>query len=326
VVPSGADGRAARCAETLASDYKRSQSSPLMAGQKRPSTPARGARDHAVSVLNASGFLFQLRVEEELKAGSTRHAWAVAAREHPWYHEKTEHSGFADMILADGGRGRLVVECKRSRDAHWYFIVPAEGQAIIRRTPLYWVDDVRIEQSYKGTRIGWGSVQVLPQTFESCFCIVRGSGENDQPVLERIGSSLLDCVEAVAREEVLHQRGTGAINQLVYAPLIVTTATLHVVHCDLPSVSLTTGDIDTAKTTEVPYLRFRKALSHRFAWPTRVATLREIAESRQRTLFVVNAASLTDFLSKYQEARGAEEFPWEFASRAGAPFSDNLWP
>jgi len=299
---------------------------PLMATKKQPPAPAGETRDHAVSVLNASGFLFQLRVEEEVKAGSTRHAWAVAAREHPWYHEKTEHSGFADMILADGGRGRLVVECKRSRQAHWYFIVRADAQAIIRRTPLYWVHDVRDQGLAKGVRLGWGSIQVIPTTFESAFCIVRGSGENDQPVLERIGSSLLNCVEAVAREEVLHQRGTGAIDQLVYAPLIVTNATLHVVHCDLPSVSLTTGDIETAKTTEVPYLRFRKALSHRFAWPSRVATLREIAESRQRTLFVVNAASLTDFLSKYQEARGAEEFPWEVASRAGAPFSDTLWP
>ena len=250
------------------------------------------------------------------------HNWAVAACEHPWTHEKSGRSGFADLILADGGRGRLVVECKRSRQAHWYFIVPADAQEIVRRTPLYWVNDI----PNKGTRIGWGSIQVLPTTFESAFCIVRGSGENDQPLLERIGGPLLDCIEAVAREEVLHQRGTGEVDHLVYAPVIVTNATLHLVHCDLPSVSLTTGDIETAKTSEVPFLRFRKALSHRFAWPSRAASLREIAESRQRTLFVVNATSLTRFLKTFQEARGTEDFPWEFASRANAPFSNDLWP
>jgi hypothetical protein len=262
-----------------------------------------------------------------VKAGSTRHAWAVAAREHPWEHEKSGRKGFADFVLADGGGGRLVVECKRSRQAHWYFIVPAEAQATVRRTPLYWMHDVHEAGSYRGVRLGWGSMQVLPTTFESAFCIVRGTGEDDSPLLERIGSPLLDSVEAIAREEMLHQRGSGQTNYLVWAPVIVTNVTLHVVHCDLPSVSLTTGEIKAAKTSEAPFLRFRKALSHRFAWPSRVATLREIAESRQRTLFVVNAASLTEFLSKFQEARGTEDFPWESARRANAAFArDDLWP
>jgi len=130
----------------------------------------------------------------------------------------------------------------------------------------------------------------------------------------------------VAREEMLHQRGTGRVGLLLYAPVIVTNATLHVVPCDLPSVSLTTGEIEAAKPIEVPYVRFRKAMSHRFPWPSRVATLREIAESRQRTLFVVNAASLTTFLVAFQLTQTAVEYPWQFASRSSAPFSDDLWP
>ena len=299
---------------------------PPMATQPQPPSPAGDPPDPALSALNASGFLFQMRVEEEVKRGRERHDWAVAAREHPWDHEKAGRSGFADLVLTDGGAGRLVLECKRVKRAHWYFIVPADAQPIVRRTPLYWVHDVREEGTYKGVRLGWGSIQVIPTTFESAFCIVRGSGENDEPLLERIGRPLLYSTEAVAREEILHQRGTGRIDLLLYAPVIVTNATLHVVHCDLPSVSLTTGEIEAAKTTEVPFLRFRKALSHRFARISRAATLREIAESRQRTLFVVNAASLTKFLSSFQLAQGAEEYPWQFASRSSAPFSDDLWP
>jgi len=290
--------------------------------EKRPPATAGGPRNHAVSVLNNSGFLFQLRVEEEVKAGSERHDWIVAAREHPWNHEKSARSGFADLVLTDSKGSRLVVECKRSRQAHWYFIVPAETKPIARRTPLYWVHDVPSH----GQRLGWGAIKVDPTTYEAAFCIVRGSGENDEPLLERMGSPLLECVEAVAREEVLHLRGTGQFHVQLYAPVIVTNATLHVVHCDLPRVSLATGEIESAETTEVPYLRFRKAMSHRFGWPTRVATLREIAESRQRTLFVVNAASLTEFLATFQLARGPEEFPWDYAARTNAPFSNDLWP
>ncbi len=159
-----------------------------MAPQRQPPSPASDPPDPALSALNASGFLFQMRVEEEVKAGRERHDWAVAAREHPWHHEKSGHSGFADLVLADGGGGRLVVECKRSKRAHWYLIVPADAQSTVRRAPLYWTQDVLVQGVAKGQRLGWGSVQVFPETFESAFCIVRGSGENDQPLLERIGT------------------------------------------------------------------------------------------------------------------------------------------
>ena len=293
-----------------------------MSTKKRPSIGAGGTPDQATAALNASGFLFQLRVEEEVKAGRDRHAWAVAAREHPWDHEKSGRSGFADLVLTNGGMARFVVECKRSRQAHWYFIVPSDAQETVRNSAIYWIDDVKD----KGQRLGWGPLQIIPTTFQSTFCIVRGSGENDQPLLERIGASLVDSVEAIAREEVLHVRGLGRISQLLYVPLLVTNATLHVVRCDLPSVSLATGDIETAETVEVPYLRFRKALSHRFAWPSRVAALRDISEARQRTLFVVNAASLTKFLTTFADAQGWDDPPWKMASMANAAFSNDLWP
>src|SRR5437899_12872372 len=114
-----------------------------MSSKKRSSQDTDGAPDDATSVLNASGFLFQLRVEEEVKAGRGSHAWAVAAREHPWDHEKSGRSGFADLVLTNGGMARFVVECKRSRQAHWYFIVPSDAQETIRDSAIYWIDDVK---------------------------------------------------------------------------------------------------------------------------------------------------------------------------------------
>lgn len=149
--------------------------------------------DHTTSALNASGFLFQLRVEEEIRANGDGHSWTVAAREHPWTHEKSGRSGFADLVLEAGPFG-LVIECKRSRQAHWYFIVP-DAQPALCRSAIYWLQDVPRE----GQRIGWDPLDLTPTTHESTFCVVRGSGENDQPLLERIGALLVDSVEAIAR-------------------------------------------------------------------------------------------------------------------------------
>ncbi|HEV8381168.1 MAG TPA: hypothetical protein VGQ29_06270 [Gemmatimonadales bacterium] len=275
--------------------------------------------DHTRSALNASGFLFQLRVEEEVRSGGQQN-WVVAAREHPWKHEVSGRAGFADLVL-EAAVFRLVIECKRSKNAHWYFITPADAKPIIRRSDVYWMHDV----PNKGQRLGWGSLQFVPTTFESNFCVVRGSGENDQPLLERIGAMLIDSVEAIAREEMLHQRGTGRLRYLLGVPVIVTNSKLHVVSCDIPSIDLSTGEIDNVESTEVPFLRFRKALSHRFPWPSRVANLQEISQARQRTLFIVNSASLTQFLKTFNEARGFEEFPWVIAENVNAPFSNDLW-
>ena len=276
--------------------------------------------EHVRSAVNASGFLFQLRVEEEIKSHGQTHTFRIIAREHPWKHEISGRSGFADLVLEAGGF-RLVVECKRSRQAHWYFVVPADAKPVWRRSALYWIHDT----PGRGQRLGWGSFDVIPTTFESSFCIVRGSGEGDVPLLERIGSLLVDSVEAIAREEMLHQRGTGRVDGLIYTPVIVTNTTLHVVRCDLSSVDLSTGDIKAVESEEVPFLRFRKALSHRFPWPQRAADLRDISEARQRTLFVVNSKLLTEFLRIFNLTQRFVPLPWDSAESDNAPFSNDLW-
>lgn len=276
--------------------------------------------DHTVPALNASGFLFQLRVEEEVVRSADRHGWRVAAREHPWKHDKTERTGFADLVLATDTM-RFVVECKRTRGATWYFIVPAESDPVVQRAEVYWIDDV----PQRGQRLGWDPVFLRPPTFESSFCVIRGSGEGDEPLLERIGGMLIDAIEALGREEVLHLRGSGRMDNLVYVPVLITTATLRVARCNISSVSLETGEIPTAAAVDVPFLRFRKALSNRFPWPSKVADLRGISEARQRTLFIVNASALSDFLRAFDYASSNRGWPWAAASNADAPLSQDLW-
>jgi hypothetical protein len=82
--------------------------------------------------VNASGLLYQLRVESEVQATRDSHQWQVLAREHPWHNAESGKSGYIDLILDNGpiqrgggGQIRLVIECKRiSGDAAWVFLAP----------------------------------------------------------------------------------------------------------------------------------------------------------------------------------------------------------
>jgi hypothetical protein len=63
----------------------------------------------------------------------------------------------------------------------------------------------------------------------------------------------------------------------------------------------------------VPYIRFRKTLSNEAPTDAVPDDLTEVAASRERSIFVVNAASLEQFLAQL-ELRGA--FPWDPFLRA----------
>jgi hypothetical protein len=272
--------------------------------------------------VNASGFLFQLRLEQEITSGYNKvHPWSVAATEHPWHHEKAERSGFADIVIADGGITRLVIECKRVRNASWYFLLPKDAKPTSQRSSLFWVHDV----PRKGQRLGWDNIRHFPPSLETAYCVIRGSGENDEPLLERLGAKLVDSVEAIARDEVLHVRQTGVLDTVVYVPVIVTNAQLFAVMCDVPAVNIETGTLADIDQQPIDYIRFRKALSSRLPWPTEVRTIPQISEARQRTVFVVRSTALTEFLRAFVQKHDHVSLPWLLAEARNAPVSDTVW-
>src|SRR5262249_25748498 len=84
-------------------------------------------------IVNASGFLFQLRVENEIETTQLDHRWTVLAREHPWQDVASDRNGYIDLVLGKANV-RLVIECKRTRDADWIFLVPkGEGSGSLIR-------------------------------------------------------------------------------------------------------------------------------------------------------------------------------------------------
>src|SRR5262249_44948097 len=83
-----------------------------------------------------------------------------------------------------------------------------------------------------------------------------------------------------------------------YVPTIITAASLFVCRFGLPSVSINEGTLNSAKFDQVPLIRFRKSLTT--IVEPKVGTLRELNRARERTMLVINSASLSGVLQKMQ--------------------------
>lgn len=91
------------------------------------------------NLLNASGFAFQLAVEAVARAASSHTDWVVAAHEHPWEHPMG--GGYIDLVLTTGA-AYLAIECKRTRDATWMFLMPDAKQQRRSYARICWTNTV----------------------------------------------------------------------------------------------------------------------------------------------------------------------------------------
>ncbi len=264
-------------------------------------------KDDFLKVVNASGFLFQLRIEQEVNDTSAKHRKTVLTREHRWVDPITQNEGFIDLILSTGTNGKMVLECKRVIDANWIFFVPAWVQPVTQANVLwsYKVDDTRHVAA-------WDKLPLYPESLESSFCIVRGQGEKDQPMLERIAGVLLRSTESLAEEENQYARPDGLRGIRFYFPVIVTTAKLKVFRYYPSKIDLSSGQIPEGEFEEVPFLRFTKSLSTRLSSSKVPRNLIEAAQENQRTVFIMNANSISEtLLGKWEFDNGHGPFPWD---------------
>ena len=260
-------------------------------------------------VVNASGFVFQLGVEHAIASSTPTHGWEVEAREHPW--RLGEDEGFIDIVLSDGWT-RGVVECKRTRDASWIFLV-AEPAMPTRRMKLCWL---QVEEG-KGALFGWDDFRINAESYESSFCIMRGQGENDTPLLERMSSKLVRSVDALACEEapLLPPSGQNDVTRL-FVPVIITTAQLFACKVSPRSVDLTSGTIQETNFEQVSFIRFCKGLAtehSRLDPPARGERLAMASGRKERSVMVVNADAIPQALAGWDvdTLRRRDAPPWE---------------
>jgi len=258
-------------------------------------------------LVNRSGFLFQLAAEEFVRRGVVVHGWEVVAREYPWSTGDRSRSGFIDFV-AEKDLLRCVFECKRTQGGEWIFLVSEVSAETLHLRTLW---SVTGEKGRHGS--GWDDLGFHPSSLESQFCIVRGASDEDKPMLERIAGDLVRASESLATEELaMAGRGVGVWG---YVPVILTNTTLYACRVDPSKVNAHTGNLpDSASFTEVPAIRFRKAL------PTGIVHSPETYDSiqkglfkKERCAFVVNIKYLPQWLASLRLAQrdvSAGPYPW----------------
>lgn len=262
-------------------------------------------------LVNSSGFPFQLRVAQEVASTQSSHRWEVIAQEYPWRDEITGREGFIDSIIARPGAQRMVLESKRTRDADWVFLIPvgAVGGTGDRGTHVrclwtyasseYQPQVPESSANQLQCRSGWHDFYAEPESYISEFCVVRGTGEGQKPMLENLCRILLNAVESLAGEELSLASGRGRTVRYIYVPVIVTNANLHVCRYSVDTVSLHDGNIPAGDFEEVPYIRFRKSLATTLTESNNINSIEIANRDRNRTVIVVQAQHLVNFLSNW---------------------------
>ena len=183
------------------------------------------------------------------------------------------------------------------------------------------VKEANVLWSYKfedGRQVAaWDKLRLNPESTESSFCIVRGQGEKDQPMIERISDVLLQSTECLATEEHNYHRAAGLRGVRFYFPVIITTAKLKACKCDFSKVDLSTGQIPDADFEDVPFIRFTKSMPTQLASSNSPKDVGESNRESQRTVFVFNANSLAATLLsawEFEEPKYSTElWPWELS-------------
>jgi len=263
-----------------------------------------------LSQVNASGFLLQLGIEHQVKAEKDRHEWEVLAREHPWRDRTTGDEGYVDLILQKGAF-RMLIECKRTRGARWVFLAPEDRAANEHRVRCQWLEGGRGLE----TLAGCDDFRVAPKSPEAQFCVVRGQGDADQPLLERLSRTLLKSLESFAVEEHSYEMDRMGPRLKMYLPAIVTTSELQVCRFNPAAVSLETGELPEGQFSTVPLVRFRKSLTTTASPRVSPKGVGEANADMERTVLVINASALNSVLKDFEFVKLGfwEKWPWTAA-------------
>lgn len=262
------------------------------------------------SIVNASGFAFQLAVEAQLR-DDVSHGWDIVSRERPWLHAPSGDSGFVDLVLQKHA-ATCVVECKRTRGGTWIFLVPENDPPRVERIRGLWHAGVGKRQT-----CGVDDFPLLPHSLESTFCSIRGSGERDQSLLERVSSKLVRAVDCMAEEKMRIQSRGEEETYGVSIPIILTTAELRVCRFDPKAVSLSDGLVKDATYEPVRWIRLRKAFVTDAPYAKSTSDFASAGLEQERTVLVLNAVHLVSFLQqmRIEPGRSASIWPWVNALR-----------
>jgi len=253
-----------------------------------------------ISQINSSGFPFQLGVENEIKSKAGEHGWRVSATEYKWRDPDSGRDGFIDIVLEKSENlyftQYIIIECKRMKEGSLIFLSKQKPDKTYDAILM-----AEAKSNHGSIDPHWEKYAPDPRTYVSKYCTVPGQSDRGTPMLERLCDSLLLSTECVADE--LHRSipspSQGVTVGRLYIPAIVINTELKLCKFKYSDVDLEKGELDDKKVAyeTVPYLRFQKSFStkYRLADVGRTS-LRDIEKSNQRTVFVINAMRINEFL------------------------------
>jgi hypothetical protein len=248
--------------------------------------------------VNSSGFPLQIAIKNHVNDTHSKHGWRTRYTEHSWRNRDTGESGFIDLVLENKYETQfLVVECKRVKDTSWIFLIEGQLSNPRRHAKCF----VLKKSGADIKRFEWLDLTLEPSTPQSQFCVVPGTDNRSQSLIERASSELISATEALALEDKslsLNDRD----NLKIYFNVIVTTAKLQVCRFDPAAISLVDGTINDAEFEEVPYVRFRKQLNpiYEISKAYAVAGNTDVARAKENTVFVVNSEHISSFLKDFE--------------------------
>jgi hypothetical protein len=244
--------------------------------------------------INRSGFPLQLAIAAEVRTNKDNHGWRVLGEEIAWRNQGVHGSqGFIDILLTKGDHDVLVLECKRVLDSHWLFLTDIAAPE--NQDSVFWVNE-------SGTNFSaWFFGQSKPKAYESKYCHLRGQDQSARPMIERTASELVLATEALARQEWLGWKKSNR-GFRHYVSAIITTADLKVGKIDSSTISLSDGKADAIEWHDVPFLKFRKQLTthDEFDFDPQSLWNEEYGSELERCVYVVNARSISKFLTEYR--------------------------
>jgi hypothetical protein len=236
-----------------------------------------------VAALKKSGFPLQTRIEDEIR-GRYGRGWRLLDSEHPWRSENGDE--FIDVI-ANCVTYVLVVECKKAQDRSLLFLRPIVGHERGHETTGK-VRTCRVWRFEPGPEIK--DIDLAPESYQAAFCVTTDKSSS-QRLLEPDARSVVLASDALLAQGFPQAYRLGRSFLL---PTIVTTAPLFTLRYKPTDVSLETGSFDNLNPAEIeriPWVRFHK-------------TLTAHSGSNARTVFVVNSASLPEFLDVISQGFG----------------------
>ncbi len=247
--------------------------------------------------VNSSGFPLQIGIKRAVEKTWENHGWKVITEEHPWENQISGESGFIDIILEHVFKTQLLVECKRVRECEWIFLVPSNIQNKSQRAKSW----TTLDEKWSN----WLDWELEPKSYESNFCVVPGQNAKDKPMLEREASKIIEATEAFAIEEKL-LRIPDPNDLRAYFSVIVTTADLKICRFDHDKIDIKSGEITECDFEDVPFIRFRKALTARNEDPPQ-NDIYKMFQEKERTVLVINSNHFVDFLKKWKRGDWPQE-------------------